>query len=790
MAKRAPKNKGFPRLDGIEIVERLGDGIGAGRFHATLKDGKQPVDVLMLRPGGDSAIEWASRFKTLESVNIPRVLALGSSDGPPWVAVAVPEGVTLGQWLSDNGHQTAEIDALNIIMQVAMALQVSHSEEIAHGQLDADSIVLESMDGGLHRVHIVGWTPPVSSDDAPDPIKEDPRALGQLLYMLITGVLPPSAQTENVENLEGDSTGAFDDVLMDWIDEERDLKGLGQPAMQALADGDSFESISAFVEELLPHFSQHLSATINETGDALEADRAFMVEVERQRLRLKELQTRERFIRDWLGDHLDRIDECEGQLENYRARLRGLENLQADVALRLGVHAERATRAIDDVLAAWAPDDAIELLNLDQAALPAGEVLDLERGGIDVSQPPEPETPDVPLVDIDPPSSDHQASVEIAPSAPPSRPRFGLLSIIAGILTAAVLGALGTMWFLQSDQVRVPEPPKPPPEQVSATSGNPATAVTAQPARTSPPVGEAANPAVAAQPERDASTPVTAARADAQVRDSEKPVAEASQTVPKEPALKIFTGAKLAPPPPGMVAVRGGRLNLGLGAEQVRKIVEICREDRARYRKVACDKLTDEMNGETAEIPSFYLDRTEVSQSVYDRCVRAKKCRSIRTRWELKSQPATGLTRDNATAYCAWRGKRLPTHREWLYAVRGPDSSTLFPWGDEGPLVGKTARANSGRFVPGGGRADRRDRNKYAGPVEIFKNVESPFGAINLAGNVREWTSTGGPRDAIVVGGGWQNAPYQLRSSRIDRVKATKFGNDLGFRCALSPSDG
>ena len=777
MAKRAPKGS---QIAGVELVDRLGDGIGAGRFHAVLKDGQHPVDFLLLGPGGESAIDWASRFKTLDSVNIPRVLGFEPAESMPWAAFAIPEGTTLSQWLAESGHQTSEIDALNIIMQVAMALQASHSEEIAHGQLDADAIVLEPMEGGLHRAHLIGWSPPSSDDDPPDPFKEDLRALGQLLYMLITGVLPPSAQTENVENLEGDSTGAFDDVLMDWIDEERDLKGLGQPAMQALADGDSFESISAFVQELVPHFSEHLSTTINETGDALEADRAFMVEVERQRLRLKELQTRERFIRDWLADHLERIDECEDQLESYRARLRGLENLQTDVALRLGVHAERATRAIDDVLAAWAPDDAVDILPLQTPNTP-----------IDDTAQPELDIPELTeLSEADSSFSVTESDAELSPqpshteldATGPSQPRFGLLSIIAAIFVAAILGAQATMWFLEPEPVATTVATKP------ATAGDKAKNALVSPvstARSAPPVGEAANPALAAQPVPDASSPPAKVVPETRIADKENAdseLAEASN-------LKIFTGAKLGEPPPGMVAVRGGRLNLGLGADQVRKIIEICREDRARYRKGDCDKLTNEMSGETAEVASFYLDRTEVAQSTYDRCVRAKKCRSIRTRWEMKSQPATGLTRENAAAYCAWRKKRLPTHREWLYAVRGPDSSVLFPWGDDSPLVGKKARANSGRFLPGGGRSDRRDRNKYAGPVEIFKEVKSPFGAINLAGNVREWTSSGGFKDAIVVGGGWQNAPYQLRSSRLDKVSANTFENDLGFRCALSPGD-
>ncbi len=767
MAKRAPKKKTFPTIDGVEILERMDDGIGAGRFHARIKDSGQAVDLLMLDPGGEPALEWARSLKTIESVNIPRALMLNESEGSTWVAMSIPDGETLSQWLTENGRQVAEIDALNIIMQIAMALQASHSEGITHGQLDADSIVLEHMDGGLHRVHVVWWCPPGEIEEGAEPVRDDLRALGQLLYMLITGVLPPSAQTENVENLEGDSTGAFDDVLMDWIDEERDLKGLGRPAMEALADASSFDSVSEFVEQLLPHFTEHLSTTIVETGDALESDRTFMMEVERQRLRLKELQTRERFIRDWLADHLDRIDECEGQLERYRSRLRGLENLQADISLRMCVDAERATRAIDDVLAAWAPDEVVEEIHIDEPPpLPTelGVADSPVRAEDDTTNPDNQNEPDEPSV------------------AQASTPRYGLLSVITGVLVAAVLGALGTIWMFQPP---VGSEAQEPVEQTSSIPSVPGRsqkqmAIAVAPQQTEPPVGEAGQPGIVATKSEDQGVKELAVAADAALEQPIKP----SDSQGKKPG---FTGVDLKDGPSGMVSVRGGLLRLGLGMSQVGKAIVICREDRARFDKSPCQKIAGEIGNETAEVKSFYLDKTEVSQAAYKRCVRAKKCRSSRTPWELKSQPITGITRQNASAYCSWRGARLPTHREWLYAVRGPDRSALFPWGDEPPIAGKTARANSGRYVRGGGRSDRRDRNKYAGPIGIFGDVDSPFGAINLVGNVREWTSTGEMNSALVVGGGWQNAPHQLRSSRLDKVKGNKISNDIGFRCAKSP---
>ena len=149
--------------------------------------------------------------------------------------------------------------------------------------------------------------------------------------------------------------------------------------------------------------------------------------------------------------------------------------------------------------------------------------------------------------------------------------------------------------------------------------------------------------------------------------------------------------------------------------------------------------------------------------------------------------PQRSESQPSAQAYCRSLGKRLPTFDEWLYAARGSHSQTLYPWGDSPPITSEKIRANSGRYSPGGGRSDRADRHKYAGPVELFSKVPSPFGAANLVGNVREWTSTEADRKVRVVGGGWQSAPHQLRLTRLDLVRATKIANDIGFRCASSP---
>ncbi len=138
----------------------------------------------------------------------------------------------------------------------------------------------------------------------------------------------------------------------------------------------------------------------------------------------------------------------------------------------------------------------------------------------------------------------------------------------------------------------------------------------------------------------------------------------------------------------------------------------------------------DEGPRHTATTGAYRIDRTEVSRAAFGRCVRAGACappRDLGERFRDEDAPVVGVSWMQARAYCGWARGRLPTEREWEKAARGTDGRT-FPWGEEPPTA---ARAVFGR-----GREGAPD------PVGGRPAGASPYGALDLAGNVWEWTES------------------------------------------------
>jgi formylglycine-generating enzyme required for sulfatase activity len=213
-----------------------------------------------------------------------------------------------------------------------------------------------------------------------------------------------------------------------------------------------------------------------------------------------------------------------------------------------------------------------------------------------------------------------------------------------------------------------------------------------------------------------------------------------------------------------------------------------------------------EMPVHSVMLDGFWIDRTEVTNAQYTKCVEAGACQVPTTcDWgepayndaSKVNHPAVCVDWAGSQAYCEWAGGRLPTEAEWEYAARGPEGF-VFPWGDE-------FDCSRGNF-----RTDcSPDSYERTAPVGSFENGASWCSALDLAGNVEEWvqdwygaypegpqTNPIGPETGdfrVLRGGSWNLVLTAARSTDRGALRPVKRDELGGFRCvvgsASSPSD-
>jgi iron(II)-dependent oxidoreductase len=191
---------------------------------------------------------------------------------------------------------------------------------------------------------------------------------------------------------------------------------------------------------------------------------------------------------------------------------------------------------------------------------------------------------------------------------------------------------------------------------------------------------------------------------------------------------------------------------------------------------------------------AFAINRTEISNAQYRLFAAATGHRpafySGHPILGLDNHPVVGVSWEDATAFCAYYGLKLPSEREYERAARGTEGS-LFPWGDA--LVDAT-RANRGADVCCGG--DDRDGYELTAPVDAFPAGASKEGVLNLVGNVWEWTrdfyapyegdpaATNAGNYRVLRGGAWNSDPSHLTTTyRLAYDPEFRFAANGGFRC-------
>jgi formylglycine-generating enzyme required for sulfatase activity len=193
---------------------------------------------------------------------------------------------------------------------------------------------------------------------------------------------------------------------------------------------------------------------------------------------------------------------------------------------------------------------------------------------------------------------------------------------------------------------------------------------------------------------------------------------------------------------------------------------------------------SSEVVGQRSEVAAFRIDRTEVRVSEYRHCVEEGGCAppSVASgcNWSAAGKgdhPVNCIDWDQAAAYCAWVGKRLPTEQEWEKAARGTDGRT-YPWGNEGPSCDTAVMSNGSGA--GCGAAS-------TAPVGSRDRGRSPYGLFDMAGNVFEWTGSlyaSGGEARVLRGGSWKNDAAAIRASHREGALPNLRDASVGFRCA------
>jgi formylglycine-generating enzyme required for sulfatase activity len=177
-----------------------------------------------------------------------------------------------------------------------------------------------------------------------------------------------------------------------------------------------------------------------------------------------------------------------------------------------------------------------------------------------------------------------------------------------------------------------------------------------------------------------------------------------------------------------------------------------------------------------------------VSNAQYQECVAAGACSAAACSGEA-NHPVICINWKQASAYARWVGGRLPTEAEWEKAARGTDART-YPWGNQFDGSKLNVKGTGG--------------HEKLAPVGSYPAGASPYGALDMAGNVWEWVADyyGWYDDTYKNPTGPASGDYQMarggafnwNGPRDARCAVRVAGNldpngtsDMGFRVVVSP---
>ena len=209
-----------------------------------------------------------------------------------------------------------------------------------------------------------------------------------------------------------------------------------------------------------------------------------------------------------------------------------------------------------------------------------------------------------------------------------------------------------------------------------------------------------------------------------------------------------------------------------------------------QFHSETLDWYRDETPAHNVHLPAFQIDKYEVTVGDYKIYMAATGKPAprefVNARLNNPRQPVVSVAWQVAKDYCLWAKKRLPTEAEWEKAARGTDKR-YYPWGNEPDALNANIRGKG-------------DNYRNTSPVGKFPEGASPYGVMDMSGNVWEWMEDWlqpypgneyendfyGERFKVIKGGSWYSSLDLARPATRGKALPNQKKNYIGFRCAAS----